>query len=146
MEPFRTVQTWWSLAEYKYEMWDDPNTTHMDSELYSYMSGSGMFAMAYTSQCKGFFQKAITKGLENIDEFLKRRIVTESNLKRLDYIREYCGKRNVSPTAVVSGYITSNALEGTALVSCSNIEQLIDILDNCDYELEKDVISYIDSL
>ena len=48
--------------------------------------------------------------------------------------------------AVVSGYITSNALEGTALVSCSNIEQLIDILDNCDYELEKDVISYIDSL
>ena len=146
MESFRTVQTWWSLAECKYEMWDDPNTTHMDSELYSYMSGSGMFAMAYTSQCKGFFQKAITKGLENIDEFLKRRIVTASNLKRLDYIREYCGKRNVSPTAVVSGYITSNALEGTALVSCSNIEQLIDILDNCDYELEKDVISYIDSL
>ena len=70
----------------------------------------------------------------------------EKDLKRLDYIREYCGKRNVSPTAVVSGYITSNALEGTALVSCSNIEQLIDILDNCDYELEKDVISYIDSL
>ncbi|MGN1481233.1 aldo/keto reductase [Porcipelethomonas sp.] len=146
MEPFRTVQTWWSLAEYKYEMWNDSNTTHMDENMYNYMINNNMFGMAYTSQCKGFFQKAVKNGLENVDEFLKHRIETERNLKKLDFIKKYCQGNNVSPTSVVSGYITSNPLEGTALVSCSDMSQLEDILRCCDYELEHEAISKLDSL
>lgn len=146
MQPFKTVQTWWSLADYKYEMWNDSNTTHMDDDMYKYMMNNNMFGMAYTSQCKGFFQKALQNGLENVNDFLKHRIVTERNLKKLEYIKGYCQANNISPTSVVSGYITSNSLEGTALVSCSNILQLQDVLNNCDYVLEKETIRDLDSL
>ncbi len=146
MIPFKTVQTWWSLAEYKYEMWADENTTHMDDQMYEYMRNSNMFGMAYTSQCKGFFQKAVKYGLENVDEFLKHRIVTERNLKKLDYIKSYCNEYNVSATAFVNSYITSNRLEGVALVSCTNIMQLKEILNECNFALDEKIISEIDAI
>ncbi len=146
LEPFKFVQTWWSLAEYKYEMWNDDNTTHMDDDMYSYMLQNNMIGMAYTSQCKGFFQKAIKDGLENVSEFLRHRIVTERNLKKLEYIKRHCILNNVSPTSFVNGYITSNPLNGIALVSSSNPEQLSDILRNCDYELDVNEIKKIDSI
>ena len=146
MIPFKTVQTWWSLAEYKYEMWADENTTHMDDQMYEYMRNSNMFGMAYTSQCKGFFQKAVKYGLENVDEFLKHRIVTERNLKKLDYIKSYCNEYNVSATAFVNSYITSNRLEGVALVSCTNIMQLKEILNECNFALDEKIISEIISI
>jgi len=146
LEMFRIVQTWWSLAEYKYEMWNDDNTTHMEQSMYDYMLENNMVGMAYTSQCKGFFQKAITNGLDSIDEFLKHRIVTERNLNKLNYIKDYCDKHSVSPTAVVNSYITSNQLEGIALVSTSKIEQLVDVFDCCDYKLEHFIIDEIDEI
>ena len=146
MEPFKTVQTWWSLADYKYEMWNDSSTTHMDKNMYEYMINNNMFGMAYTSQCKGFFQKAVRNGLGSVDNFLKQRILTERNIKKLDYIKTYCKDNNISPTAIVSGYITNNNLQGTALVSCSDILQLQDIMQCCDYNLDRKVINILDSI
>lgn len=146
LRPLEIVQTWWSLAEYKYEMWDDENTTHMDYKLYEYMLENSMTGMAYTSMCKGFFQKACEVGLENVDEFLKYRIATERNLKKLDFIKRYCKENKVSPTAFVTGYITSNALSGIALVSTSQKNHLNDIIDSSDYELPTEIINKIDSI
>lgn len=146
MEPFRVIQTWWSLAEYTKEMWNDDNCTHMDSDMLEYMLDNDLIGMAYTSQCKGFFQKAIAMGLDGIDESLKKRIVTQSNLAKLHYIERFCRKQGVSPTAVVTGYITSNKAKGIALVSCSELGQLDDILQSCDYELSQDIIEEIGKL
>lgn len=146
LEPFRVVQTWWSLAEYTQRMWDDPTTTHMDSETYAYMQENRMLGMAYTSQCKGFFQKACRHGLEAIDPFLMQRIATPTNIKKFEYIRDYCEKNHISPTAVVNGYITSNPLDGIALVSVSGMEQLRDIMSVSDYTLDARVIAEIDAI
>ena len=144
--PLEMLQTWWSLAEYTDEMWNDSNTTHMDEELYHYMRLNQMVGMAYTSQCKGFFQKAIEFGLENVDDFLKYRILTERNLKKLEYIREFCKENRISPTAVVTGYITSNTLNGIALISTSKQEQLKNIMQNADYSLPERVIKELDMI
>lgn len=145
LEPFRIVQTWWSLAEYTKEMWNDDNTTHMESEMYEYLKENSYVGMAYTSQCKGYFQKAINYGIENIDPFLRKRIETNSNLKKLEYIKDYCKRSQVSPTAVVTGYITNNSLRGIALVSTSKLEQLKDVMENCSYVLPEQVIYNIDN-
>lgn len=132
------VQTWWSIAEYTPNMWNDPTTTWMDKEMYDYLIDNHLLGMAYTSQAKGFFQKAINEGYENISDFLKQRIVTQENMKRLQEIKKYCMDRKVSPTAVVNGYITQNDLDGVALVSCSDLHQLGDILNNCNVEIDKE--------
>ncbi len=143
---FQIVQTWWSLAEYTKEMWNDENTTHMTKEMYGYMMENQLLGMAYTAQCKGFFQKAIQDGIENIDEFLKKRIVTPKNIKKLRFIEEYCIKNSVHPTAIVNSYITDNLLQGIALVSCSSVEQLKEIMEWDDYILNQKVIEELDAI
>ena len=140
LAPFKIVQTWWSIAAYTPNMWNDPTTTWMDMEMYNYLKENNLLGMAYTSQAKGFFQKAIRDGYENVDDFLKHRVATEENLQRLERIREYCEQKKVSPTAVVNGYITDNDVEGLALVSCSKLEQLRDILEHGDVSVDREWI------
>lgn len=146
MRQFTVIQTWWSLAEYTDSMWNDSTTTHMNSETYEYLMQEHYLGMAYTSQCKGFFQKAIKFGLDNLDENLKKRIMTQRNLKKLDYIKDYCMKNQVNPTCVVNSYITSNPLQGIALVGCTSMEQLQEILSGADYILRDENIQAIDSI
>lgn len=146
LTPFKVVQTWWSIASYTSSMWDDPTTTWMSAELYQHCLENNILAMGYTSQAKGFFQKAISSGLSSIDPFLKKRILTENNLRKLDHMNKYCLENNVAPTAVVSAYITSNPLSGLALISTSQIEHLVEILNCSDYILPMDEINWYDSL
>lgn len=146
MKQFSVIQTWWSLAEYTGAMWNDPTTTHMDLETYQYLMKEHYVGMAYTSQCKGFFQKAIKLGLDNLDEKLKKRIMTQRNLKKLDYIKDYCMKNQVNPTSVVNSYITSNPLQGIALVGCTSMEQLQEIMSGADYILKYEDIKEIDNI
>lgn len=145
-KPISMIQTWWSIAAYTDAMWNDPTTTHMDEETYAYIKENDLIGMAFTSQAKGFFQKAATVGIDALDDFLKKRIATTANLKRLECILEYCKDKNCSPTAVVNGYITSNPVDGIALVSCSRSKQLLDILDNCDVNIDKDFIMNIERI
>lgn len=146
LKQIEIVQTWWSLAEYTKEMWNDEATTWMTKDLYEYMKDNDMLGMAYTPQCKGFFQKAINQGIEFVDDFLRKRIVTKRNLEKLDYIKQFCEKSNISPTAFVNGYITCNPLNGISIVSCSKLAQLQDILDWCNYEMDIKVINEIDDI
>lgn len=144
--PLTIIQTWWSIAAYTEAMWNDPTTTHMDQETYDYIKNNNLVGMAFTSQAKGFFQKAAAVGLNHLDDFLKQRIMTEKNLKILEYVVRYCKANDCSPTAVVNGYITSNDVDGIALVSCSTMEQLMDVLGNSDVEIDKKFIRYIDNI
>lgn len=146
MEPFRIVQTWWSLAEYTKEMWNDKNTTHMDNEMYDYLLENSYVGMAYTSQCKGYFQKAIQSGVENVDSFLRSRIETDVNLKKLNYIKWYCEEKQISPTAAVCSYITDNPVDGIALVSTSSMKQLEDIVEWCDYKVNEEFINSVNQI
>lgn len=144
--PIRFVQTWWSLASYTESMWNDPTTTHMDAETAAYCQAHKCIVMGYTSQAKGFFQKACTVGIEHLDPLLKRRIMNEQNLRKLAELQKYCAGSGCSPTDVVVGYITSNPMPGTALVSCSRVEQLDDILASADYQLEEESIRRFDAI
>lgn len=144
--PFKVIQTWWSVAEYTKEMWNDENTTHMDEDTYRYMIDNDLIGMAYTSQCKGYFQKVEKCGRDSIDAFLKKRIETPTNLRILDYLSKLSKENNVSMTDLVNAYITSDKARGIALVSVSLIEQLLDILQHCDYDMPYEAIEHINAL
>lgn len=143
---FQFIQTWWSLAEYTDAMWNDPTTTHMTDGLYHYMREHGNIGMAYTSQCKGYFQIAATVGLDAVDVGLKKRIETVVNQKKAMYIREYVARTGMHPTAFVLGYITSNPLEGIALFSTMKEAHLEEILDCADANLPPEEIEAIDCI
>ncbi|MCI8915168.1 MAG: aldo/keto reductase [Oscillospiraceae bacterium] len=144
LRPIQLVQTWWSMAAYTETMWDDPTTTHMDQETAEYCREHGCVVMAYTAQAKGFFQKACAVGTDRLESLLKHRMLTMENLKRLEKLQAYCAGAGCTPTDVVLGYVTSNPLSGTALVSCSSLEQLEDVLNSADYVLPGEVIQELD--
>jgi len=144
LDRISAVSTMWSIAEYTQNFWDDPRTTGMDHEMYTYMLDEGLLAIAFSSQAKGFFQKAIKYGVENLDPFLLYRVGTENNKKRVCEIKDYCDKFGIPPTAVVTGYITDNRLNGIALVGCNTIEQLKDILESCDETIDNKWIEQFD--
>lgn len=146
LKPFKILQTWWSVADYKKEMWNDKNTTCMDEKTYQYMLDQNMIGMAYTSQCKGYFQKAAQCGKDGVDAFLRERIETKKNLRILDYLIRYSKEKNIDMTSLVSGYVTSGRVPGIALVSCSTMEQLWDIVQHCDYQMPNEVIDNIRSI
>lgn len=146
LKPFTVIQTWWSVAEYTKEMWNDENTTHMDNETHQYLVDHDMIGMAYTSQCKGYFQKAVRNGRENVDDFLKRRIETPKNLLILDYLSRLSKKNGVDITDLVNAYITSDNIRSIALVSTSSVEQLLDVVGHCDYEMPYEIIECINGI
>lgn len=146
LRPFKFVQTWWSLAEYTEAMWNDPTTTHMTEGLYCYMQKHHLIGMAYTSQCKGYFQIAAAKGFKAVSEELRKRIETDANRRKAEYIRDYSLQNGINPTAFVLGYITSNPLEGMALFSTMNKEHLAEILQCADVEIPLNAIEAIDGI
>lgn len=77
---------------------------------------------------------------------LKTRIETKRNIKKAEYIKQYCCANDIHPTAFVNGYITSNQLEGVALVSCSTEKQLLNVMENSNYILPQKVIEEIDGI
>lgn len=146
LKMIEVVQNWWSIAEYKYEMWDDENTTHMDNETHQYLLDNGFLGMAYTSQCKGYFQKASKLGYDKVDEFLRHRIETPQNIKILNYLNDYAQTHHVTITDLVNSYITSDIVNSIALVSCNCKEQLEDIVQHCDYEMPLEIIQFIQTI
>lgn len=146
LEKIRIVETWWSLAEYTKEFWNDEDTRNMTEELLHYIEEKDMLGIAVTPQCKGFFQKVVNNGYESIDDFLKKRIATKRNLKKAEYIKKYCLENHISPTAFVIGYITSQKADSVAVIGCSKLDQLVDILDNGDMVLSQEIIQEIDKI
>lgn len=144
--PFKVIQTWWSVAEYTKEMWDDENTTHMDADTYQYIMDNDLLGMAYTSQCKGYFQKAAREGIDSIDAFLRKRIETPKNLQILDYLIEVSREENIDITDLINAYITSDRIKGIAMIGTSSKEQLINVLQHCDYHMPYEVIMHINNI
>lgn len=143
MQGFDIIQTWWTVADYTKEMWNDDSTTHMDRKTIDYMRANRLIGMAYTSQSKGFFQKAILNGIDGVDKSLLKRIDSANNRRIFEYLEEYLSNHDVTMTDLVNGYITSDNVQGIALVSCSSQEQLLDILEHCDYDMPSQVIEKI---
>lgn len=144
LTPFTVVETWWSLAEYTKEMWNDPHTTNMSDEMMNYVVDNEMIVVGSTSQCRGFFQKAAEFGIEHVSSELLKRIATKRNIMKLNFIKDYCEKNNISVTMFVNSYIYSSPCKGIGLVSCSSVQQLNDVLANTDYVLPADIRKKVD--
>ena len=146
LTPFSVVETWWSLAEYTDEMWNDPSTNNMTEETMNYIHEKDAIVVGVTSQCKGFFQKAALEGIEMVDPLLLRRIGTPRNIRKMEFIREFCKEHDVSVTAFVNSYIYSSKCRGIGLVSCSSVDQMRDVMSNADYCLPDEVRRKVDSI
>lgn len=138
--PFSISQIQWSLAHCTPEAVGDPTLVCMDDAEYSKYLEAGLPVMAFASQAKGLFSKYIAGGEAALNEKIRQRFLTEENLHRIDRVQRLSERTGYSPAAITLSYITCNAVDGYAIVGCSNVDQLMDSLSADLLDLDPDTL------
>lgn len=125
--PISISQIQWSYTYSSNEMQNGDGMICMDEKEYETYKKMKIPVVAYSSQAKGFMQKAYQYGMENIPSYLQK-YVCEENEVRLEAVKEYMAQGGTSVTSYVLDYITSNQVEAVALIGAKNIEQLEECL------------------
>lgn len=66
--------------------------------------------------------------------------LNDTNLLKAEKVRELSSKRGCTPAALALSYITSNPVEGFALIGNVKMEHVLDSLSSIDLELDKETI------
>ena len=95
-------------------------------------------SLAFSSQAGGYFAKMAAGGEQLLSPKIKRRYDCEINRRRLEKLRAFCEKNNVSPAALCVAYITNNRLEGAAIIGSSKVAQMEESIQGVDVDLDFD--------
>ncbi len=134
-------QIQWSLAKTTPEIVGDPTLICMDDYEYNGYLESKIPVMAFSSQAKGLFSKYLSGA--PLNPKIKERFLNSDNIERARRTDVLAKKYGVTPSAVVLSYITSNRVEGVAIVGCSNVAQLEDSMKYSDLKLTKEDINFL---
>lgn len=140
--PFTSSQLLWNMAHISEGMYDDDTIVNMTPEAHQWYQENDFHVMAFTSQAVGFFSK-----YPNIDKLSPRGRVyaTATNLARAERVQKICKELGCSPAALCIAYIANNAVDGYAVVGCSNLRQLEDTLTASDLIISKEIIAQIEA-
>jgi aryl-alcohol dehydrogenase-like predicted oxidoreductase len=133
---FLLSQIQWNLAHTYEEYFKQFQSVLMSDIEYEWYRREKMPVFAYGSQASGFFAKVASHGIEAVREEHRGYYESEENMKRLEKVKEYAQRHNVSVSAVVLGYIVCNKLPSVAVFGTRNAGQLRDTLLAADFEMD----------
>ena len=128
---FALSQILWSAAQITCKDWGDATLAAMDASARDFYISAGMPVMAFSSQAKGFFSKGFAS-LDDLSGPARERFLTPRNAGRMETMRRFCREYGVSPAAAALSYITSNPVDGLAIIGCSRLSQLEDSMSSPD--------------
>jgi len=143
LSQFMVSQIQWSLATSSPEAHDDKTIICMNENEYSWYNSNHFPVMAFSSQAKGFFTKAVQNGLENLSPKAYSRFYTPENIERLERVKTYAIKNGLTPTQIAIAYITCNAVPAMAIIGCKNEEQLADSLSAGDVNISEADVNWL---
>ncbi len=147
--PFKVSQIEWSMAYLEKSHLADPTTLVMDeTELDEYKKGD-IALMLFSSQSRGFFQKALTAGgfealrQKEVDDgryddpnALTRKYDYPCNIERIERVKELCALYKVDAAAIGLAYLTSQTeFAPIPILGYSKLEQLKESLAHPDLQL-----------
>jgi aryl-alcohol dehydrogenase-like predicted oxidoreductase len=118
----------WSLAVSTPASFNDETLVCMNDLSLAWYLKKKLPVFAYSPQAKGLFSKVIANGMDNLSIKIRNRFINETNLKRIEQVRQLSKERDLSPAAIVMGYLASHEHPTIAIAGCSNTEQLQDSL------------------
>ncbi len=132
---FAISQIQWSLARVTKASWGDDTVVIMDEAELGWYARSGMPVMAFSSQAKGLFSKAIEQGEAALPEKTARRFQVVANRDRIARCRIVSERTGVNPAGICLAYITSAPFPALPIVGTGRPEQLADSLRFADFDL-----------
>jgi aryl-alcohol dehydrogenase-like predicted oxidoreductase len=141
---FAANQPMWSLAKINFEKVGDQTTVALDDEGIAFHRRTGMPVNPYSSQAHGFFTKLdagkdLTKGDAAV-------YGGESNLRRLERVRELAQKYQTTVGAVALSYLCSQPFVTVPIVGCKRLDHLHDSLEAANVLLTPEEVAALGAL
>lgn len=108
--PFSVSQIQWSLAAVNPDSGIDDTLVQMNRKEYAAYRENPMPVMAFSSQARGFFQKLINGGIENLPEGLKKTYASPENTARCARLVQLAKEKDTSVSGLVLAAVTCNPL------------------------------------
>lgn len=131
--PFSISQIHWGLAYSLPESWGDATLKVMTPTEYEGYLKNKIPVMAFGSQGSGYYTKKLA-GLPLKDD-VALRYENPTNLARIPVVKRLVDEIGCSPAAVCMAFLTSNPVQGAAIIGSSSIAQLEDSMSCCDLTL-----------
>jgi aryl-alcohol dehydrogenase-like predicted oxidoreductase len=136
-------QCLWSYAEPNREAIEDSTLVAMDAALFDYHRKTGLAAVAYTSQARGFFSKASTNPA-GLAERLQKMYANEENTRRLQRIQKVARELSLPIAAVTQAYLTNQPFPTFPIAAYTSVAQLQENLPAGDVELSAATLQYLE--
>lgn len=141
--PFTVSQIQWNMAQFsKEDLLDDTCVFMSDLEYQGYQEAK-IPVMAYSTQAVGFFSKYLKSGESELS-FRAKAFLNDTNIRKAEKVRILCDKLGCTPAALAISYITSNPVEGFALIGNVKMEHMNDSLSSVDLVLDQESIDWLD--
>lgn len=144
LQPFVANQIMWSLAVPNRESFFDPNMVAMDAPLKAYHRESGLAAVAYTSQARGFFSRLEKSGEEGLPDPVRKLFLNNTNRAIFTRLKEAARETGLSVGEIALAYLVSQPFATFAIAGCSTLPQLAEILRTVDVRLDAALLARLD--
>jgi len=142
---FAANQMWWSLATPDLGAYGDPTTVGMDAEGIRFHRETGMTAVPYSSQAKGFFNKFEQRGLDGMDEFCRKIYGSRENIARFARIKEVAAQVTASIAQVALAWLLAQPFPTIPIIGCRTAEQLFDTAKAAQVELTEAMVRHLET-
>lgn len=139
--PFCLSQIQWSLAVCRPADFGDDTLCCMDEEAYEAYRDMKLPVMAFSAQAKGVLSKWLA-GERQPDGFIGR-VMTAENQARAARLEVVSRQTGYSPAALAAAFVTSQEVDGYAVIGVSNEKQLADTLMAADLRLAPETLRYL---
>lgn len=146
MAGFAGNQVMWSLAAPNPAAIGDKTLVRMDQSLREYHRASGLAAMAYNSQARGFFAKLdqAAGAIAGLSPALQKTYGNEANLKKFSRLKKLAQAQGQPVSALSLAYLIAQPFPAYPIAGCSTMVQLNENLQAANIELEPSLVNYLD--
>lgn len=143
LSDFVANQFMWSIAEpYREAIADKTIVIASDSDI-AYHRETQLPVMPYTAQAKGFFSKLAIGQPQHANKIVYDNAINRSRFMR---IQELSHRHNVTVSAIVLSYLTSQPFPVIPIISASTPEQLEDSLSSSELVLSPEELAYLEAI
>jgi aryl-alcohol dehydrogenase-like predicted oxidoreductase len=136
---FVADQPLWSLAEWNAGSIGDATLVAMSQELFELHKATGLAAVCYSSQAKGFFSKFAQSG-ERLSASMRRRFWNEVNLRRAEKVVRLADELKVPVAAIPLAWLMAQPFLTIPIIGPRNTAQLEESLTAADVVLPPEIV------
>jgi len=146
LEPIRGSQLLWNCGRLSPAHVDWRHCAAMDADMKKMHETTGMVALAYEAQARGFFTKMATGGDENsLGQMAREHYLTPENFEILERLKLLSKELRLTVSQLVLGYFTGQKFAAIPIPGGRRAEQLKDSLTAADLQLSEADIRFIDT-